>query len=189
MEANFMNFFEKTLTSKTVYSGTIFKVKSDTVSLPNHKTAKRELVLKSNAACVVALTKSKKIVLVKQFRHAVKQCLWEIPAGKKDPGESPFKCAKRELLEETGFKSKHWLNLGPILPTPGFCNESIFTFLALNAFKACQPCTDPDEFVKTGLFDFKKIVQQATFGNLTDAKSVCAILRTHLLFLNNKLSF
>lgn len=189
LEMNNLNFLEKTLNSKTIYSGKIFTIKLNKVSLPNNHTATRELAIKQNAACVVALTKSKKIVLVKQFRNAIQKNLWEVPAGKKETNETALQCAKRELIEETGFNSTHWINIGKITPCPGFCNEQIGLFLALNAVKACAPKPDPDEFVKTGLFNFDEIAKHAALGNLTDAKTTCAILRTHFLISSNKINF
>lgn len=182
-----MHLVEQTLNSKTAYSGKIFTIKTDTVALPNKKTATRELALKQNATCVIAITKSKKIILVNQYRYAVKRCLWEVPAGKMDSNETPLHCAKRELLEETGFKSNNWTKIGLTAPCPGFCNELIHMFFAKNAFKVCEPKPDPDEFVETRLFDFNELVQQAAYGQIIDSKTTCSILRTHFLILNNTL--
>ena len=177
-----MNFFEKTTETNTIYKGKIFNVQQNKVLLKNGNFSSREVIKKQNAACIVALTKTKKIVMVKQFRYAINRHLLEIPAGKIETFEKhPIICAKRELLEETGYKAKKWINLGPMFPCPGFCNEKLFLFLAINAFKAQNPTPDPDEFLQTVILPFKLAIVQAAMGNLHDAKTSCAILKLHAL--------
>ena len=177
-----MNFFEKTIESKIIYQGEIFNITTNKIKLKNNHIASREVVKKSSAACVIAITRNKNIVLVKQFRYAIGKHLIEIPAGKMESFEKhPLLCAKRELLEETGFKAPNWINLGPILPCPGFCNEKLFLFLAKNSFKAQSPKPDPDEFLQTITMPLDLAVQRATFGSFSDAKTICAILKLHNL--------
>ncbi len=177
-----MNFFEKTLSQSTCHTGKVFSVQTSKVLLSNNNIASREVAIRKHAACVLAITKSKKAVMVKQFRYAAKKSLLEIPAGKmEDREKNPLLCAKRELLEETGFKSPHWINLGHILPSPGFCNEKIYIFLAKKAFKADQPKPDPNELVEPIIIDFNKLVNATVSGQIVDAKTVCAVLRANTL--------
>lgn len=185
-----MNFFEKTLSQSISYTGKIFSVQKSKVLLSNNNIVPREVALKQHAACVLAITKFKKVVLVKQFRYATKKNLIEIPAGKIENHEkNPLLCAKRELLEETGFKSPHWLNLGYVLPSPGFCNEKIYIFLARKAFKAANPKPDPNELIETVLVDYNKLVNATMLGQIADAKTACAVLRTHALKTQHILNF
>lgn len=184
-----MNFYEKTIESKITYRGKIFNITSNKVKLKNNHIASREVVKKNSAACVIAVTKNKNIVLVKQFRYAIGKHLIEIPAGKMENFEKhPLLCAKRELLEETGFKAPSWINLGPILPCPGFCDEKLFLFLAKNSFKAQTPKPDPDEFLQTITIPLDLAVKKATFGLFSDAKTVCSILKLHSLTQAHKIT-
>ncbi len=124
-------------------------MRSAQVELPNGRVTGRDLVRHPGAAAVVALTETGKIVLVRQYRTAIDRVTVEIPAGKLDPGEDPLDCAKRELLEETGFSAGRIQYLTTIATTPGFCDEVIHIYMATGlTFSGANP--DDDEFVETG---------------------------------------
>ena len=118
------------LTRKTIYPGRTVHLDLERVELPNGHVTELEIVHHPGAACVVALTAEGHVLLVRQFRHAVADWLVELPAGKLDRGEAPESCAARELEEETGYRAGSIERLGAIVPTPGFCDETIHVFRA-----------------------------------------------------------
>ena len=120
-----MEHFEKTLQSDVKFTGRIFTVKEDRILLENGEEAFRELVCHSGGVCVAALTEEDEILLVRQFRYPYGEVLTELPAGKLEPGEDPFKAAVREQMEETGTTGRDYISLGKLYPTPGYCGEII----------------------------------------------------------------
>ena len=111
---------EKKINSTEIYDGHILKVYKDDVSLDG-KPAIREVVRHKGAAAILAIDEHGDAFFVEQFRYPVNMPLFEVPAGKIDPGETPLECAKRELLEECGLSAKKWTELGPMFSSPGFC--------------------------------------------------------------------
>jgi 8-oxo-dGDP phosphatase len=121
----------KVVSSERKFSGHIMDVDVDQVTMPGGTVAGREVVRKKGAVAIVALNKADEILLLNQYRHPVRQYLWEIPAGLLDvAGEGPEVCAQRELLEETGLVADHWQNLITIAASPGFTDETTTIYLA-----------------------------------------------------------
>ena len=106
---------------------------------------------------IIAVTEENNIVLVKQFRHGTGEFSLEIPGGMIDPGESPLECARRELLEETGFTSSEWKRVGKIRPNPAIMSNSCSVFLAVNCEKTSEPCPDGTEEIETLLVSPEEI--------------------------------
>ncbi len=175
-----MDLFEKTLSSKNIFSGRIFTVTDDEIELPNGKKAKREVVSHSGGVCVLPLDNDGNIYLVKQFRYPYKEVILEIPAGKKEKNEEPLECGKRELLEEIGATSEKITNLGELYPTPGYCGEVISIFLAENLSFSMQNL-DEDEFLEVVKMPFVKALEQVLEGEIKDSKTQVAILKTALV--------
>jgi len=115
-----------------------------------------------------------KIVLINQFRHALGEYIWEIPAGTLDTGESFADCAKRELTEETGYKARSWKKLCKIIPVPGYSDEIIGIFLAWNLEKMTQNL-DHDEILKVRQMDFDKAIDMVFKGEIRDSKTICGL--------------
>ncbi len=180
-----MNLEEKTLDNSVVYDGKILKLVLKDVLLPNGKTAKREVVAHSGGVGVIALTKDDEILLVKQFRSPYEKTVIEIPAGKKEPGEDPLECGKRELLEETGFTAEEFIPLGELYPSPGYCGEIIHLFLAIGLNKSNQNL-DEDEFLTVLKTPFSKALDMVMSGKICDSKTMVAILKTALFKANRK---
>ncbi|MDR1701747.1 MAG: NUDIX hydrolase [Sporomusaceae bacterium] len=165
---------EEFLNSQKVYDGKMISVKYDTVLLPNGKVAFREVVEHPGAVAVVPVTKSGKIVLVRQYRYPVGQVLWEIPAGKLSPKEDPDDCALRELAEETGFTAKTLKKLGSIFTGPGFTNEIIHLYLADKIAEGTQNL-DEDEFLHVAMYTQKQVKKMVKTGEICDAKTIAGL--------------
>ncbi|MFC1882862.1 NUDIX hydrolase, partial [Thermodesulfobacteriota bacterium] len=114
------------------------------------------------------------IVLLKQYRHALKKYIWEIPAGTLDPQEEIINCAKRELIEETGYSAAQWHRLGEITPVPGYSDERIHIFLATELQPADQNL-DEDEVIQVQAVDFLKALEMMGDGEIQDAKSIAGL--------------
>ena len=154
---------ERILSEEQAWKGKFLDVRSAQVELPNGRIAGRDLVRHPGASAVVALTSSGKIVLVRQYRTAIDRVTVEIPAGKLDPGEDPIECAKRELLEETGFKASRIQYLTTIATTPGFCDEVIHIYMATGlTFAGAHP--DDDEFVNVDLVPLAELIDAVLDG-------------------------
>ena len=177
-----MKFEEKTLESEYIYKGRIISVRTDKVSLPNGRTADREVVEHAAGVCVVPLTDEGELVFVRQFRYPFYEELLELPAGKSDrEGEKPLECGKRELLEETGATAKKFTSLGKIYPSVGFLDEVIHLFLAQDlSFGEQHP--DEDEFLDIVRIPLEKAVEMVMADELPDAKTQVGILRAAMMF-------
>ena len=174
-----MELTEKTLTSREVYRGRILRVREDTVRLPNGKTAEREVAEHPGGVGILALD-SGDVLLVRQYRYAFSRVLTEIPAGKREPGEEPFVTAQRELREEIGATAGKWTELGALIASPGCYGEVLYLYMAQElTFGDTHP--DEDEFLDVVRMPFDRAVELCMTGELTDAKTVIALLKGKLL--------
>ena len=174
-----MELTEKTLTSREVYRGRILRVREDTVRLPNGKTAEREVAEHPGGVGILALDGGD-VLLVRQYRYAFSRVLTEIPAGKREPGEEPSVTARRELKEEIGAEAEKWTELGALIASPGCYGETLYLYLAQElTFGATHP--DEDEFLDVLRMPFDQAVEQCMRGELTDAKTVAALLKAKIL--------
>ena len=164
------------LSERVVHTGTLLKVITAEVRLENGSIAHLDQVLHPGAAAIVPLDAAGNVILVRQRRYATGLALLEVPAGKRDPKETPETCAHRELEEETGHRAGRLVPLGAIWTTPGFCNERIHLYLATD-LQQTQQALDVDEFLTLERLPLRIAVQQAESGVIDDAKSVCALLR------------
>jgi ADP-ribose pyrophosphatase len=159
---------------RQIYRGRIVDLRLEEVTLPNHVTVTLEIVRHPGAAAVVALDADGCVTLVHQFRHAAGGFIWEIPAGKLDPGEQPAQCAARELREETGLVAGELIALGSILTAPGFCDERIHLFLARSLITAEQHL-DHDEVLSVSRIPLPQAVEMIRRGDIEDAKSIAGL--------------
>lgn len=165
---------EKIKSEESVYNGKIIHLKTLNVELPNGKTTQREVIDHRQAAVIVPFIAPNKIVLVKQFRIAVGEVLYELPAGLMNDNEIPEQSAKRELQEETGYSSDDVIYCGGSYPAPGFCNEFLHFFIA-NNLKKQEQNLDPDEFVEPVIFTLEEIDRKISDFSLKDTKSLLGI--------------
>lgn len=176
-----MNLTERTLKQDYRYRGKIINLRVDEAELPNGNVAAREVVEHPGGVCVAALTDEKELLFVRQFRYPYGEVVLELPAGKRDKnGEDPLACGKRELLEETGATAADYTFLGTLYPTPGYCDEVIYLYLAKGlTFGEARP--DEDEFLQVERIPLATAVQMVLNNEIVDAKTQVAILKTYYL--------
>ena len=164
------------LGEKEVYRGRILRLVLETVRLPNGGVCELEIVRHPGAAAIVPVDSDGRVLLVRQYRHATAGWILEVPAGKLDHGETPQACAAREVEEETGFRPGALVPMGWIWTTPGFSDEKIWLFLARDLTAGRQEL-QADEALSVERVPLQEAITMASSGDITDAKSVCALLR------------
>ena len=175
-----MDLTEKQVKSEYIYKGKIINLRVDDALHPNGKPAKREVVEHRGGVAVLPLTEDKEIIMVEQFRYPYGEVVLEIPAGKIDGGEEPIVCGKRELKEEVGVAALEFVNLGELYPSPGYCGEVIYMFLAKGlTFGNTNP--DEDEFLRVKKVPLERAVQLVLSGEIKDAKTQSAVLKVKLM--------
>ncbi len=169
-------FAETTLSSKTVYKGKIFDITDNEIALSDGLKRHREIIHHPGGVVILAQKDNGNILLVKQYRYAVKSVQTELPAGRLEKGEDPLFAAQRELKEETGYTAKNWKSLGHIFTTFGICDEKLYLFQATD-LTFDKP--DPDEgeildYFELPLSNVYKLIKN---GTINDAKTICTIMR------------
>ncbi len=168
---------EEIIHKERKFTGRVFAAEILDVRLQDGSYGKREIVRHNGGAAVVALDDEMNVYVVRQFRTPFEQVLVEIPAGKLEVGEIPRDCAIRELREETGLRATAVEDLGCIFPSPGYCAESLYLFLATGLTQHDQNL-DPGEFVSVEKVPLKVLLEKIDEGKIRDAKTVVALLKT-----------
>ena len=169
---------ERTVASEVRLTGGFLHVVRDTVVLPDGGQSTREYVLHPGAVVVVPMLDDGRLVLERQWRHPLQRVLLEFPAGKLDAGEPPQVCGQRELLEETGYTAREWAHAGWLHNACAYSNEGIDVWFA-RGLTAGPPQLDAGEFVETVLMHPAELDALAARGELTDAKTLVALLWWH----------
>ncbi|HIZ55284.1 MAG TPA: NUDIX hydrolase [Firmicutes bacterium] len=180
-----MQHFEKKISSEQFYKGRIISMYRDQVELENGKHTYREYVTHPGGVCIAALTEDQCIYMVRQFRYPYGEMVLELPAGKREPGEDPLVCGKRELTEETGMQAAEYISLGELYPSPGYTDEVIYMYLAVKLEQAVQRL-DEDEFLDVEKIPLDQAVQMILRGEIKDAKTQAAILKVKYLLEQQK---
>jgi len=163
------------LGSRTVYNGPVFGIRRDEVIEPSGVRATREVITHPGSVVVLPLLSDGRILLIQQYRHATRQYLWELVAGRMDPGETPKIAAARELVEETGYRAKGLRVFLDVFPSPGFLEERMFILLAEGLTAgAAEP--EEDEKIISRVYNRKQLEEMIRTGKLRDAKSIAGIL-------------
>jgi ADP-ribose diphosphatase len=168
------------LSTKREYSGRIIHVDHDSVQFPDGSTGVLEMVRHPGACAVVPFLddpadRDPRVLLIRQFRHAADDFIWEVPAGTLGKGESPEACARRELEEEAGYRAGRLEHLTTIVTTPGFTDERIHLYLA-TALTRRPTNRDADEFITVHEIRWSKIGQMIRSGEIRDAKSLSTLM-------------
>ncbi|MBA1337069.1 MAG: ADP-ribose pyrophosphatase [Firmicutes bacterium] len=166
---------ERTIESKEIYRGRIINLRVDKVSLENGNTATREIVEHPGAVCIAAVKDDNTLIFVKQYRKAVEDMLLELPAGKLEDGEEPEECARRELMEETGYRADRVNYMFSFYTSPGFANEAMHLFYASGLQPGCDN-QDDDEMVEVVEIGMDKALEMAVSGEIMDAKTLVGVL-------------
>jgi ADP-ribose pyrophosphatase len=161
---------------KPIYRGKVIELTLEGVTLPNGRQTELEIVHHPGGAAVVALDTDGNVCVLRQFRHAAGGWLWELPAGKLDPGEAPLATAQRELREEAGLIAADWQSLGRIVSSPGVFTEVIHLFLARGLTPVATQ-TEEHELIEVHWLPFQQALAMARDGEITDAKSVAGLFR------------
>jgi ADP-ribose pyrophosphatase len=168
------------LSTTQLYTGRIVNLDLDRVRFPDGSVGELEILRHPGASAVVPFLDSPRdadprLVLIRQFRHAADGFIWEVPAGRLDPGESPETCAGRELEEETGMRARRLERLTTIHTTPGFTDERIHLFLA----EGLEPGThhrEADEFMELHTLRWSEVLRLAEAGEIVDGKTLVSLL-------------
>ena len=165
--------------TRRVYSGRVLDLDIDTVAFPDGTTGELEMIRHSGASAVVPVVTDSaadpEILLIRQFRHAADGPIWEVPAGRLDPGETPEACAARELTEETGERAGRLDRLATFYTTPGFTDERIHLFVARDLARG-EHHREADEFIETGRIPLSRALEMIRTGEIVDGKTIVALL-------------
>jgi len=167
----------KITSSREVYRCNLFRVTEDRAS--DAKTGfkiKRSVVRHAGSAVMMAVDDRRRILLVRQYRLPAARYIWELPAGRLDPGEKPLEAAKRELIEETGYRAKRWTKLASFFVSPGYVDERMTIYLAEDLTAGVATPMD-DERIETRWFPAKEVEQMIETGKIDDAKTIVGFYR------------
>src|SRR5271170_5287192 len=168
----------KIFSSRTVYRGPVFWVTTDEVREPGGIRARRDVIHHTGSVVVLAVNESRatpRVLLERQYRHAANDFLWELPAGRIDPGEKALHAAKRELLEETGYTARNWRRILNFYASPGFVAETMSVFLA-TGLKAGPAHPEADEVIHKRLVPLSTALRMVLRGTIRDAKTISSVL-------------
>jgi 8-oxo-dGTP pyrophosphatase MutT (NUDIX family) len=160
-----------------VFRGRIIDVGLETVHLPTGREVQLEIVRHPGGAAAVALDRDGRVCLLRQYRHAAGGWLWELPAGKLDPGEDPFDTARRELSEEAGVRAADWRPLGRTVSSPGVFTEVIYLYLGRDLTRLPH-AHEGDEVIEIHWLAFNQALAWCLDGTIEDAKTLIGLFRT-----------
>lgn len=166
------------LSSKLVYRGKVFDITSDKVTEPSGITAQRDIIRHSGSVVVLAIDErgvEPQVLFERQYRYAAQEYLWELPAGRIDPGETPLAGAKRELIEETGYHARQWKRALVFYASPGFLDETMAIYLA-RQLTAGEASPEEDEAIECKLVSLSQAIEMIFRGTIRDGKTIAGVL-------------
>jgi ADP-ribose diphosphatase len=163
---------------RVLYDGKVLSLHLDEVEEPGGVRAMREVVRQRGSVAALAVSADDRVVLVRQYRYAVDDALWELPAGRMDPGETPEQAARRELVEEVGLEAGVVEPLAVFYTTPGFCDELMHVFRATE-LRQVPPRPEDDERIEPRWFGLDEALTMVERGEIREGKTLVALLREH----------
>ena len=164
----------------TKFRGRVITVNVEQVTLPNGRRAALEIVHHPGGAAIVAIDAAGRVCILRQYRHAGDGWLWELPAGKLEPGEPPLLTAQRELIEEAGVEARDWRSLGNVLSSPGVFTEVIHLYLARELVPR-ELAHEEHEVIEVHWIPIEEAWQRAVNGEIRDGKTALGLLRARAL--------
>ncbi|HTP39784.1 MAG TPA: NUDIX hydrolase [Steroidobacteraceae bacterium] len=165
---------------REIYRGRVIRVNVETVRLPNGHVEDLEIIHHPGGAAVVAVDDAQRVCLIRQFRHAAGGWIWELPAGKLEPGEPPLRTAQRELVEEAGVAARDWRSLGVIVSSPGVFTETVHLFMAA-ALESARIAHEAAELIEVHWIDLRTACARVLHGEISDGKTALGLLRAREL--------
>lgn len=169
---------ERLVSSRTVYQGPVFSVTTDHIVEPGGIKVRRDVIHHSGSIVILAVDDSgavPRVLLERQYRHAAQDYLWELPAGRIDPGEQELQAAKRELIEETGYRATRWRRILKFYASPGFVAETMAVYLA-TGLTAGEAEPEADEIIQKRMLPLPSVVSMVLKGTIRDAKTISSVL-------------
>ena len=164
------------LKEEIIYHGRILDLARETHQMPNKKESGFEIVQHPGGAAALPILPDGRLLLIRQFRPAAQDYIYEIPAGRLEPGEDAAMCVARELEEEVGYRPQQLESLGYVYSSVGFCTEKIYLFVATD-LKPAQTALEPDEFIEPHIVTLDEALDMISSGVINDAKTQIALLR------------
>lgn len=161
----------KRIGTKLIYKARLFDLKKVWVRRANGHEFAHDVIFHPGASVIVPMLSQSEFVLIRQYRTACAKVIWEFPAGTLEKGEAPIHCAKREIIEETGYAAKRWEKLGTFYPAPGISTELMHLFLATSLVPKTM-ALDRDEFIQRKVVSLKTLQKMIANGAIIDAKSI-----------------
>jgi ADP-ribose pyrophosphatase len=165
----------KKIASEIGYQGKAFKMRRDTLELPDGRTVVYDIIDHPGAVTIIPLDEQGQILFIRQFRPATGEVLLELPAGTLEKGEEPQHCAEREIREETGYAAREFTRLGGLWLAPGYSGEYLHFFLAQDLYLS-HADGDDDEFIAVEKIPVARAIAMAQSGEIHDGKSLAGLL-------------
>ena len=164
------------VSQEEIYHGRILDLAQEVHRMPDNRQARFEIVRHPGGAAALPVMDDGRLMLIRQFRPAAESFIYEVPAGRLEPGEHPAGCVSRELEEEIGFHPEQLEPLGYVYSSVGFCTEKIYLFVARN-LRPAQIAHEADEYIESLVVSLEEALAMIADGKITDAKTQIALLR------------
>ena len=164
------------LSHRLVYQGRVFRVEQDRVRLRNGRTVALDIVRHRGSVVILAQPSRREIILIRQYRYAIRRWIWELPAGSLDEGEAPAHAARRECMEEIGWRPARLERLATFFPTPGFCDEKMIFYRCTGLARPTRPVhLDPDEDIEPRVYTLAQARALIVQNKIVDMKTVVGL--------------